>query len=70
MFHRNIILAHAWFLTAPDRLQERATARLNERGNNSLEMAIIISVVVVVALAVTVFIKTNVDKKLGGIKGL
>lgn len=70
MLYRQILLAHAWLTTAPERAQENLQRRVDERGNNSLEMAIIISVVVAVALAVTAFIYSGVKKRLDGTGGI
>lgn len=42
--------------------------RRDERGNNSIEMAIIVGVVIVVATLVTLAIKKAVDSRLGGIE--
>ena len=61
------IRAHSWYLGQQHQLSRRLEQR-NERGNNSIEMAIIVGAVLIIAVAVTVAIKAAFDKRLEGVE--
>lgn len=58
-----MVLTQLWW----SELRTRPRAR-DERGNNSIEMAIIIGVVIVVATIIGVAIKAAVDSRLPGLE--
>lgn len=63
MLHLITQLEAGW-VTARDRL----TSRHDDRGNNSIEMAIIVGVVIVVATLIALAIRAAIDSRIGGIK--
>jgi len=63
MLHLITSLEAGW-VTARDRLLDRRDAR----GNNSIEMAIIVGVVIVVATLIALAIRAAIDARIGGIK--
>lgn len=56
-----IVHSQAWLATRPP-------LRRTPRGNNSIEMAIIIGAIIVVATIVGIAIKAAVDARLAGLK--
>lgn len=63
MLHLITLLEAGW-VTSRDRLLDRRDAR----GNNSIEMAIIVGVVIVVATLIALAIRAAIDARIGGIK--